>query len=111
MSSTTVKRDMALPGTGPSFTRCGTCWLQLFYVYWSKMEMIIKYFASIGTVSHDFYTHIQKKIAVLPQNGMLLIMTYYNSDCRSSQIQVLCLEKKNEQLLKSYWRLHFLSLA
>ena len=85
---------MALPGTGPSFTRCGTYWLQLFYVYWSKMEMTIKYFASFGTVSHDFYTHTKKKIAVLPQNGMLLIMTYYNSDCRSSPSQVLCLEKK-----------------
>ena len=51
--------------------------------------MTIKYFASFGTVSHDFYTHIQKKIA-----GMLLIMTYYNSDCRSSPMQVFCLKKK-----------------
>ena len=102
---------MALPGTGPSFTRCGTYWLQLFYVYWSKIEMIIKYFASFDTVSHDFYTHIQKKNRSFAPNGMLLIMTYYNSDCRSSPIQVLCLEKKNEQLLKSYWGLHFLSLA
>ena len=25
---------------------------------------------------------------------MLLIMTYYNSDCQSSPIQVLCMEKK-----------------
>ena len=96
MSSTTVKHAErgAAWDRSVTVTRCGTCWLQLFYVYWSKMEMIIKYFASFGTVSHDFYTHIQKKIAVLPQNGILLIMTYYNSDCRSSSIQVLCLEKK-----------------
>ena len=68
---------MALPGTGSSFTRCGTSWLQLFYVYWSKTDVIIKYFASFGTVWHDFYTQI-KKIAVLPQNATLLITTYYN---------------------------------
>ena len=54
---------MALHGTGPSFTRCGTSWLQLFYVSWSKTDVIIKYFASFGPfgiVWHDFYTHIKK---------------------------------------------------
>ena len=63
MSSTTVKHAErgAAWDRSVTVTRCGTCCLQLFYVYWSKMEMIIKYFASFGTVSHDFYTHIQKK--------------------------------------------------
>ena len=61
---------MALPGTGPSFTRCGTSWLQLFYVSWSKTDGIIKYFASFGpfgTVWHDFHTHIKKNGSFAPK--------------------------------------------
>ena len=104
---------MALPGTGPSFTRCGTSWLQLFYVSWSKTDVIIKYFASFGpfgTVWHDFHTHI-KKMAVLPRNAMLLITTYYNGVTVEIHQFKFCVWKKNEQRHKSYWGLHFLSLA
>ena len=48
--------------------------------------VIIKYFASSGTVSYDF---IHTKIAVLHENRILLNMRYYNnSDSRSSPIKV-----------------------